>query len=137
MISAKIALYTIITKHYRTPTHCTRYMYGTFGQRIGSTGLERAQAVCWKPLIFKLHEHNIHVCMHLLWYGGIYVYKYAIGIRFVSISSSLFKILVFMSITINSYLYFTQVHESINTVLRVYLFEFLTVKINPYIKITM
>lgn len=135
MISAKIALYTIITKHYRTPTHCSRYMYGTFGQRIGSTGLERAQAVCWKPLIFKLHEHNIHVCMHLEWYGGIYMYKYAIGnrhdLRFVSISSGS------LSITINSYLYFTQVHESINTVLRVYLFEFLTVKINPYIKITM
>lgn len=137
LISAKMALHTIITKHYRTPTHCTRYMYDTFGQRIGSTGLERAQAVCWKPLILN-YMNIIHVCTLYNRGGGAYInMQYRHDLRFVSSSSGLFKILVFMSITIISYLHFilsTRIHQYSFTCLLIWI---LYSKNNPYIKITM
>lgn len=136
LISAKMALHTIITKHYRTPTHCTRYMYDTFGQRIRSTGLERVQAVCWKSLILN-YMNIIHVCT-LYNRGGAYInMQYRHDLRFVSSSSGLFKILVFMSITIISYLYFilsTWIHQYSFTCLLIWI---LYSKNNPYIKITM
>lgn len=136
LISAKMALHTIITKHYRTPTHCTRYMYDTFGQRIRSTGLERVQAVCWKSLILN-YMNIIHVCT-LYNGGGAYInMQYRHDLRFVSSSSGLFKILVFMSITIISYLYFilsTLIHQYSFTCLLIWI---LYSKNNPYIKITM
>lgn len=136
LISAKMALHTIITKHYRTPTHCTRYMYDTFGQRIRSTGLERVQAVCWKSLILN-YMNIIHVCT-LYNGGGAYInMQYRHDLRFVSSSSGLFKILVFMSITIISYLYFilsTRIHQYSFTCLLIWI---LYSKNNPYIKITM
>lgn len=137
LISAKMALHTIITKHYQTPTHCTRYMYDTFGQRIRSTGLERVQAVCWKSLILN-YMNIIHVCTLYNRGGGAYInMQYRHDLRFVSSSSGLFKILVFMSITIISYLYFilsTWIHQYSFTCLLIWI---LYCKNNPYIKITM
>lgn len=137
LISAKMALHTIITKHYRTSTHCTRYMYGIFGQRIRSTGLERVQAVCWKSLILN-YMNIIHVCTLYNRGGGAYInMQYRHDLRFVSSSSGLFKILVFMSITIISYLYFilsTWIHQYSFTCLLIWI---LYSKNNPYIKITM
>lgn len=137
LISAKMALHTIITKHYRTSTHCTRYMYGIFGQRIRSTGLERVQAVCWKSLILN-YMNIIHVCTLYNRGGGAYInMQYRHDLRFVSSSSGLFKILVFMSITIISYLYFilsTWIHQYSFRCLLIWI---LYSKNNPYIKITM
>lgn len=137
LISAKMALHTIITKHYRTSTHCTRYMYGIFGQRIRSTGLERVQAVCWKSLILN-YMNIIHVCTLYNRGGGAYInMQYRHDLRFVSSSSGLFKILVFMSITIISYLYFilsTRIHQYSFRCLLIWI---LYSKNNPYIKITM
>lgn len=135
LISAKMALHTIITKHYRTPTHCARYMYDTFGQRIRSTGLERVQAVCWKSLILN-YMNIVHVCtLYNRGGGGAYInMQYRHDLRFVSSSSSLFKIL---SITIISYLYFilsTWIHQYSFTCLLIWI---LYSKNNPYIKITM
>lgn len=137
LISAKMALHTIITKHYRTSTHCTRYMYGIIGQRIRSTGLERVQAVCWKSLILN-YMNIVHVCTLYNRGGGAYInMQYRHDLRFVSSSSGLFKILVFMSITIISYLYFilsTWIHQYSFTCLLIWI---LYSKNNPYIKITM